>query len=212
MKKFWFFDLDGTIADTDRDIRLAWREAMADLGLECPDFDGKFVAGPPIEAMAKALFPEIYTDELGLAIRERFGAHYDSDGFPETREYPGVMDRVRALKASGAKVFIVTNKRYVGAKALAEKFGWNEVFDGVYAGDMYKDDPSVGKLPKGALLRRIMAEVGARAEECAMVGDTMSDFAAARENGIESVGATWGYGTPAELANADRTANKAEEV
>ena len=212
MKKFWFFDLDGTIADTDRDIRLAWREAMSDLGLECPHFDEKFVAGPPIEAMAKALFPETYTDGLGLAIRERFGAHYDSDGFPGTREYPGVMDRVRALKASGAKVFIVTNKRYVGAKALAEKFGWNEVFDGVYAGDMYKDDPSVGKLPKGALLRRVMAEVGARAEECAMVGDTMSDFAAARENGIESVGATWGYGTPAELANADRTANKAEEV
>ena len=24
MKKLWFFDLDGTLADTDRDIREAW--------------------------------------------------------------------------------------------------------------------------------------------------------------------------------------------
>ena len=212
MKKFWFFDLDGTLADTDRDIRLAWREAMADLGLACPDFEERFVAGPPIEEMARALFPREYNDELGRRLRERFGAHYDSDGYPETREYPGVMDRVRALKASGAKVYVVTNKRYVGAKGIAAKFGWMEVFDGLYAGDMYRDDPSVGRLRKGELLGRVMRETGARAEECAMVGDTMSDFAAARENGIESVGVAWGYGTPAELAYADRIVNKPEEV
>ena len=33
MKRFWFFDLDGTLADTDGDIRLAWKAALADLGL-----------------------------------------------------------------------------------------------------------------------------------------------------------------------------------
>jgi phosphoglycolate phosphatase len=212
MKKFWFFDLDGTLADTDRDIRLAWRAAMDDLGISCPDFETRFVAGPPIEEMAKALFPEIYTDELGRRLRERFGAHYDNDGFPETKEYPGVMDRVRALKKSGAKVYIVTNKRYVGAMAMAEKFGWVGVFDGIYAGDMYKDDPSIGKLRKGELLKRVMNGIGARAEECAMVGDTMSDFTAAKECGIESVGVAWGYGKPEELACADRIVNKSEEV
>ena len=36
MKKLWFFDLDGTLADTDRDIREAWKATLADLGLECP--------------------------------------------------------------------------------------------------------------------------------------------------------------------------------
>ena len=212
MKRFWFFDLDGTLADTDRDIRLAWKAAMDDLGLVCPDFEDRFVAGPPIEEMAKTLFPGIYTDELGQRLRERFGAHYDNDGFPTTREYPGIMDRVRALKASGSKVYVVTNKRYVGAKAMAAKFGWMEVFDGLYAGDMYKDDPSVGKLKKGALLRLVMERTGARAEECVMVGDTISDFAAAKENGIESVGVAWGYGRTDELSDADRIVNNAEEV
>lgn len=212
MKRFWFFDLDGTLADTDGDIRLAWKTAMNELGLSCPDFDKRFVAGPPIEDMAKALFPDIYTDALGRAIRERFGSHYDSDGFPTTCEYPGVIDCVRALKAAGSKVYIVTNKRYAGAKAIATKFGWTDVFDGLYAGDMYKDDPAIGKLRKGALLARIMRETGARPEECAIVGDTSSDFAAAKENGIESVGASWGYGTPEELAMADRTVDKPEEI
>ena len=111
MKKLWFFDLDGTLADTDRDIREAWKATLADLGLEFPGFDAGFVAGPPIEDMAKTLFPEIYTDALGAAIRKGFGEHYDNDGFPNTVEYPGIIDRVRELKAAGATVVVATNKR-----------------------------------------------------------------------------------------------------
>ena len=51
-KKNWFFDLDGTLADTDPDIRASWKAAMADIGLVCPNFDRDFVAGPTLEEMA----------------------------------------------------------------------------------------------------------------------------------------------------------------
>lgn len=212
MKRFWFFDLDGTLADTDCDIRFAWKCALKDLGLECPGFDERFVAGPPIEEMAKALFPETYTDKLALDIRIGFGRHYDNDGFPNTLEYPAVMDRVRELKAAGARPFIVTNKRYVGAKAMAAKFGWMDVFEGLYAGDMHKDDPAIGKLRKPELLARVMRELGASPDDCVMVGDTKSDFEAARANSIESVAVAWGYGTASELAEADRIARNPKEV
>ena len=203
MKKFWFFDLDGTLADTDADIRLAWKGAMSDLGLQCPSFDERFVAGPPIEEMARILFPGSYTDGLGISLRAAFGRRYDTDGFPLTCEYPGVLDAVRKLALGGARVFIVTNKRYVGAKALALKFGWDSVFEGIYAGDMYQDDPSVGKLRKGALLARLMRSLGASPADCVMVGDTSNDFIAARENDISSIGVAWGYGKPEELDMAD---------
>ena len=202
MKHFWFFDLDGTLADTDKDIREAWRATLADLGIECPNFDRDFVAGPPIETMAEILFPGLYTDELGVKLRAGFGEHYDHDGFPNTFEYPGVMDAVRKLKSLGCEVFIATNKRFAGATLMAEKFGWDKVFDFIYAGDMYKDDPAVGKLKKPALLAKILAERGISAADAVMVGDTASDFEAARANGIESIGVTWGYGKPEELAQA----------
>lgn len=212
MKKFWFFDLDGTLADTDADIRFAWKGALRDMGIECPHFDERFIAGPPIEEMAKTLLPDIYSERLALDIRIGFGRHYDNDGFPNTHEYPGVIDRVRALKEAGAHPFIVTNKRYVGAMALAEKFGWLNVFEGLYAGDMHKDDPSIGKLRKPELLSRIMRELCASGEECVMVGDTVSDFEAASKNGIESVGVEWGYGSLSELAEATRTVKTPEEI
>ncbi len=212
MTCFWFFDLDGTLADTDFDIRLAWKESLKDLGIECADFDEKFVAGPPIEEMVKTLFPERYSAAFAQDLRMRFGEHYDNDGFPNTREYPGVLDRVRRIRAEGGRVFIVTNKRWEGATAMARHFGWMDVFEGLYTGDMHKDDPAVGKLRKPELLARVMKEVGATPETGVMVGDTGNDFEAARKNGVASVGVAWGYGTDAELAAADRIARTPDEI
>lgn len=209
--RFWFFDLDGTLADTDRDIRDAWKAAISDRGLSCPSFDEKFVAGPPFDEMAKTLFPEEYTPALADALREGFASHYDSDGFPSTLEYPGVIDAAKALKARGDQIYIATNKRFAGATAMARHFGWDKVFDGIYAGDMHKDD-AIGTLRKPELLALIMREIGARREECAMVGDTHSDFEAARENGILSIAVTWGYGTAKELSLADMTISDAAEL
>ena len=197
-RRFCFFDLDGTLADTDPDIRGAWKAALADLGLRCPSFDEKFVAGPPIDEMTRILFPEAFTQELADAIRVRFASHYDNDGFPETREYPGVMDEVRRLKAEGRVVAIVTNKRYAAASAMARHFGWDSVFDGVFAGDM-----STPKVRKPVLLARVMARYGAAPDDCALVGDTASDFEAAKANGILSIGVAWGYGREDELSAAD---------
>ncbi len=212
MKKLWFFDLDGTLADTDRDIREAWKSALADMGLECPNFDRDFVAGPPIEEMARALFPSSYTPELGAELRRRFGEHYDNDGFPYTVEYPGVMELVRRLKGAGATVVIATNKRYVGARLIAEKFGWFDVFDEICAGDMYRDDPEIGVLKKSGLLALLMKRHGACPEDCVIVGDTKSDFVAARDNGIESIGVEWGYGSKDELALASRIVASPQDI
>ncbi len=210
--RFYFFDLDGTLADTDCDIRLAWKDSLRDLGLVCPDFDKRFVAGPPIEEMIKTLFPNEYTDALAAQMRTLFGQHYDHDGFPNTHEYPGVLDAARALKTRGAHLYIVTNKRYAGALAMARQFGWFDVFEALYTGDMHKDDPAIGKLRKPELLARVMQEVGASPAQSVMVGDTQNDFEAAAKNGIKSIGVTWGYGKPEELRQASRLISNPTEL
>ena len=202
MRKFWFFDLDGTLADTDRDIREAWKAALRDLGLDCPRFDEVFVAGPPIDEMTRRLFPDRFSPALADDVRRLFASHYDGDGFPNTYEYPGVLDEVRAVAAAGATAAIVTNKRHAGATAMARRFGWNGVFaGGVWSGDMFPGR----KLAKTELLAVVMQRLGAAPGESVMVGDTASDFEAARANGVFSVGVEWGYGRPDELAEADVT-------
>ena len=209
MRKFWFFDLDGTLADTDRDIREAWKAALSDLGLDCPRFDEVFVAGPPIDEMTRRLFPDRFTPALADDVRRLFALHYDNDGFPNTFEYPGVLAEVRAVAAAGATAAIVTNKRHAGATAMARRFGWNGVFaGGVWSGDMFPGR----KLAKTELLAEVMRRLGAAPGESVMVGDTASDFEAARANGVFSVGVEWGYGRPDELAEADVTVSAPGEL
>jgi phosphoglycolate phosphatase len=208
MKKFWFFDLDGTLADTDRDIRESWKAAMKDLNLFCENFDEKFVAGPPIDEMLRRLFPAEYTDELAIKMRERFAYHYDSDGFPNTFEYPGIIDEIKALKKDGATLAIVTNKRYAGATAMAKHFSWDEIFDDIFAGDMF----SGKKMRKTELLAYVIEKLGAEKSDCVLVGDTSNDFEAATSNGVFSVGVEWGYGTSDELSMADITIKSASKL
>ena len=209
MRKFWFFDLDDTLADTDRDIREAWKAALRDLGLDCPRFDEVFVAGPPIDEMTRRLFPDRFTPALADDVRRLFALHYDNDGFPNTFEYPGVLAEVRAVAAAGATAAIVTNKRHAGATAMARRFGWNGVFaGGVWSGDMFPGR----KLAKTELLAEVMRRLGAAPGESVMVGDTASDFEAARANGVFSVGVEWGYGRPDELAAADVTVSAPGEL
>lgn len=212
MKQIWFFDLDGTLADTDPDIRSCWRKALDEMQLVAPTFERDFVAGPPIEVMLKQLLPEAYTDALAAELRRRFGALYDSCGFPLTREYPGVMDAVRRLRESGAKTYILTNKRYAGATAMADHFKWWPCFDDLYAGDRYANDPQIGKMHKTALLAWVLKHEAFDPNTCVLVGDTLNDFSAARANGVESIGVTWGYGRSDELAQAGRTVNRPEEI
>lgn len=212
MKRLWFFDLDGTIADTDADIRLAWKAALADLELECPAFERLFVAGPTLEDMFRILFPEIYTEELAAKFKARYLEHYINDGFTLTREYPGVIDRVKALRAAGDVVVIATNKRLAGAQRMYKQFGWDQVFDGLFTGDMYAEDPMIGKLTKTQLLKLIMERFGVEPSQCVMVGDTIGDFNAAADNGVYSVGVTWGYGEKADLEKSNRRVDNAEEI
>lgn len=212
--RYWFFDLDGTLADTDRDIRESWKAALVDLGLECPHFDEQFVSGPPIDEMAKALFPDRFTEELADAIRVGFARHYDTDGLPNTTEYVEAVAAAKALKSRGDYVAIVTNKRYLGATAVVRKFGWEGLFDALHTGDMdvALGKPGGRKLRKTELLKRLIAELGAPLEDCVMIGDTKSDFEAAEFCGIKSIAVTWGYGKPEELALATKTITSASQL
>ena len=207
----WFFDLDGTLADTDADIRASWKAAMADLGLVCETFDRDFIAGPPIDEMARRLFGDIFTPDLAVRLRERFGFHYDSDGCPRTNEYPGVIAACRRLKAMGDRLYIATNKRWEGAMALWNKFGWGEVFSALYTADMHRND-EIGKLSKASLLDLAMREAGVKSDDCVMVGDTINDFTAANANSMRSIAVTWGYGTQDEFAHASLKADSAEDL
>ena len=203
MRHHWFFDLDGTLARTGEDIIAAWKQSLADLGRECPHFDEVFTIGPTLEKVIYQLFDDA-SPELVEQMVARFRPNYDESGFPNTVPYPGVPEGLRSLKAAGAKLYIVTNKRHVPTQGIVRKFGWDTLFNGVWSFDSF---PGV-KYKKPDLLAHLLATHAIDPSDAVMVGDTKGDVEAGRANGVYTVGVTWGYGSREELATADEMLEK----
>ena len=204
--KHWFFDLDGTLADTAADIVVAWKGALAALGRDLSRFDEVFSIGPTLEKVVYELYDDA-TPELVSQLLERFKPLYDESGFPNTVPYAGIPELLARLKASGRKIYIVTNKRHAPTQGIARKLGWDRLFDGIWSYDSLDV-----KYKKGELLARLLREMAIAKDDAVMVGDTNNDFAAARANGIRSVGVRWGYGKPEELALADATVTNPSDL
>ena len=198
MKKHWFFDFDGTLCDTEADIKDAWRKALGMIGRDCPHFDAVYKTGPTIDQVVHMLFDDA-TDELVDQVRAVFKPCYDESGFPKTRPYAWIPARLAGLKAQGCHLYVATNKRYAPMGGLMRKMGWLELFDGYYSFDMYPGE----KLKKAELLKRVMAERGIDPADAVMVGDTKGDVDAGKGAGIRTIGVTWGYGSREELEGAD---------
>ena len=197
MYKHWFFDLDGTLAKTGEDIIIAWKGALTALGRDLSRFDEVFRIGPTLEKIVYEMYddasPELVADLLG-----KFKPLYDEGGFPNTLPYDGIPELITALKASGAKIYIVTNKRHNPTQAIAKKLGWDRIFDGIWSYDTYEP-----KYKKPELLARLLPRLGVSAADAVMVGDTKGDVDSGKANGMATIGVTWGYGSREELAEAD---------
>ncbi len=206
MIRNWFFDLDGTLARTGEDIRLAWRGALTAMGRDLSRFDEVFSIGPTLEKVTYDLYPDA-TPELVAELLQRFKPLYDESGFPNTVPYPGVEELLSALKARGAKIYIVTNKRHAPTQAIARKFGWDRLFDGIWSYDSLEV-----KYKKPELLARLLKELNIDPQTAVMVGDTRGDVESGQANRMATIGVTYGYGRREELAGADEVYDELGEL
>ena len=204
--KHWFFDLDGTLARTGEDIVVAWKGALAALGRDLSNFDKVFRIGPTLEKIVYELYDDA-TPQLVTDLMERFKPLYDESGFPNTVPYPGVSELLAAIRAAGGKCYIVTNKRDHATQLIARKFGWDKLMDGVWSYDTFGT-----KYKKPELLAKLLVDLRVDASAAVMVGDTKGDIDAGRANGMTTIGVTWGYGTPEEIASADYVFGAAVDI
>ena len=204
--RHWFFDLDGTLARTGEDIVVAWKGALTALGRDLTNFDRVFRIGPTLEKIVYELYDDA-TPQLVEDLTARFRLLYDEGGFPSTVPYPGVPELLAAIRASGAKAYIVTNKRHGATQLIAKKFGWDRLLDGVWSYDTFEV-----KYRKSELLAKLLKDLGVNPQDAVMVGDTKGDVDAGKSNGMATIGVTYGYGARGELADSDFVFDSAAEI
>ena len=183
-----------------------WKGALNALGRDISRFDEVFSIGPTLEEITYELYEDASAD-LVARIVEKFRPLYDESGFPDTVPYEGVDKFLAELKAAGAKVYIVTNKRHVPTGKIVGKFGWNGVFDGIWSFDTFEITYT-----KPDLMAKLLDDLSVNPADAVMVGDTAGDIDTGKRNSMATIGVTYGYGTREELSGADILCDSVAEI
>jgi phosphoglycolate phosphatase len=195
------FDLDGTLIDSLPDIATAVNHVLAWRGLSQ-------LKPREVEAMigdgAKVLVDRAFAArgaQAGEAELAVFMDWYTAHGTDETRPYPGMVAALAALRASGHKLAVCTNKPEAAAREILASLEMDHYFDVLTGGDS-----TPYRKPDPRHLAATLTALGV--PEAVMVGDHFNDMAAAKGCGIPGIFAAWGYGR----AESDYVAQNAAEL
>jgi phosphoglycolate phosphatase len=206
------FDLDGTIADTAADLIEAANAALATEGLgpAAPTAIRKGVgygAKAMLQSAIASLGRETDAEQL-RRLSERLVAHYEDNIAAKTQLFPGFSEAAAALRATGAKLALCTNKRERLTLRLLSALEIGSLFDAVAGGDTFpfhKPDPRH--------ISELVRLAGGELSAAIMVGDSEADIGAARGAGIPVIAAGFGYASaPAAELGADAVMNHFEEL
>ena len=199
-------DLDGTLSDSSLGIGRSLQHAFTTCGYEPPtDEQVRTVIGPPFELSFPTL--GVPTDDIERVVavyRER----YEDVGLFENEVYPGIAAMLDELRAAGFVLSLATAKPQSTAIRIVEHFGFTDYFT-IQAGATI--EVGSARRTKAEVITYALAElgIGSSADELAqvtMIGDRDHDVEGARDNGVDCIGVTWGFGSVAELTSAGAVA------
>jgi len=169
-----FLDLDGTLIDSGPIILASYRHATSSvLGLDVPDAELMALVGGPGLREQMARFSAERADELVAVYR----AH-NEPLHQGLLAFPGIDGVLRALKAEGRRVGVVTAKWRPTVELAFAAVGFGGLFDVVVG----SEDTERHK-PEPEPILHALELLGARAGDAAYVGDSPYDVAAARAAG-----------------------------
>ena len=198
------FDLDGTLIDSAPAIVTSFRDAFNRAGIAPVISIDDSIIGPPLTETLELLSGSTDADQIA-ALAEHFKASYDTTGLLQTAAYDGIDEMLRALRAAGLSLSIATNKRILPTRLIIEHMGWSELFDHIYALDLFK--PRLAN--KAEMIRRLLADQGIPLASSVYVGDRSEDGESADANALPFIATTWGYGSlvASEMATHWRSAD-----
>ena len=209
--KYIFFDLDGTITQSEFGIIKSARVALEKMGINTDkesDDDMKKFIGPPLYNS----FCDFYnmSDEDAETAVKYYREYYEVDGLFDAPLYAGIKELIYKLYDEGKKLFVVTSKPAEIAKRIIEHFELDNKFIDVIGPDRSEKSPSKKELIERAISENDIADKG----KVIMIGDRKYDIEGANAAGVDSIGALYGYGSYEELktAGAAYIVKKPEEI
>jgi len=204
-----FFDLDGTLTDSQEGILNSFRTVFKYYGLEVPSYETlcTFI-GPPLIDTMKSSFG--FTLEQAKESVDVFQAYYKKQGYAENRVFDGIPELLAELKKAGKKLVVATSKPEVTAKMIIKHFDLEKYFEAVCGSC---EDESRSSKAEVILYAMETCSI-TNPSKILMIGDRKFDVIGAHSTGLKCAGVLFGYGTEQELtaAGADYIAKTPADV
>lgn len=195
MTRAVLFDLDGTLADTARDLGAALNRLLQEEGRQPLAYEH---IRPVASHGARGLIHLGFGIEPGHpqfeSLRNRFLDHYESSFADLTTLFDGINALLEQLASRGILWGVVTNKPMRFTDRLVPALPWSVPPGVVVSGDtvgVAKPDPRP--------LLHAASVLGVAPDHCVYIGDAERDVEAALAAGMKPVIASYGY-----IADTDR--------
>lgn len=202
-------DLDGTLVDSAPGIVSTIAFTLKEMGKEVPPMkDLVRWVGPPLPESFRTR-GHMADDEADEAVRV-YRARYLDVGVYDAKLFEGVAGLLMGLKNAGAHLAIATSKPTTPATIMLEHFTLSDFFDVIACA---ADDETRGK--KEEVVEDALAGLNARGVDTTsaiMIGDRIHDVEGAAVHGLDTIMVRWGYGGPAEWAQAHRVVDTPQQL
>ena len=195
-------DVDGTLVDSVPDLAFCVDTMMAALG-RSPHGEARVRkwVGNGVERLVRRALVGALQGEPDAADFDRayplFLDLYAENTSKRSCLYPGVREGIDLLKSAGYRLGCVTNKAAQFTEPLLKDLGIFDDFSIVISGDTLST-----KKPDPAPLLHAAEFFGCEPANALMIGDSVSDVAAARAAGFQIVCMSYGYNHGVDIREA----------
>jgi phosphoglycolate phosphatase len=194
MYNYVFFDLDGTLTQSEFGILQAIEYSLGQLGEKeiSKETKLKFIGPPLYDSFVNILG---YDDEKATKGVKIFRDYYETTTLFNAPLYDGIKEVLSKLVEEGKTLYVITSKVEKMAVKIVNHFEIDKYFKGIVG-----SDPNAKTHGKDDLIRKVLEMENIEdLSSCVMIGDTKFDINAANKVGIKSIGAGYGYGSVEEL-------------
>lgn len=177
-----FFDIDGTLVDSNEFHVMAWDEAFRDHGVHAEKAIIRGQIGKGADQLIPALFPDM-DEKARHAVAERHGEIFRTRYLQQVKPFPHATDLVEMLHAKGKSVVLASSAE----KAEVEYYVGLLKLSALLKGTVSKDDVASSK-PAGDIFAAALAQVfPMAASETLAIGDTPYDVESALRSDVKTI-------------------------